>query len=386
MSAPFMQFYVADYFGDTQHLTTEQHGAYLLLLFTMWRAVEGKLPDDDTKLARIVRLPVARWNRIKADVKALLIIDGGFVTQRRLQIELKKAQEKSEKRANAGRAGGLSKPLKSHKPAQAIASVLLKHSLESESESESKKKEVEAQTAEAVSGADLLPKQASPIPRRAQAGEDTRSHPLFHAQWGGRGALGEQPVGSPLTGAAGWGATPLPTGGRLAALMRPCGSEGGEKDGPSDIPDIPACFAEFYAAFPRHAAKAAALKAYLKARTKTDAGSLLAGARRYAAERANEDPKFTAHPATWLNAERWKDEEITHEQSGHRGNSGSGAFFDACVTSILERENTGDGQRNRSPPRDAIAVLPPPRNATEPSKIEDENHRIRSAGSLRTGA
>ncbi len=35
---PFMKFYVGDYLGDTQHLSCEEHGAYLLLLMTMWNA------------------------------------------------------------------------------------------------------------------------------------------------------------------------------------------------------------------------------------------------------------------------------------------------------------------------------------------------------------
>ncbi|OKO71893.1 hypothetical protein AC630_31760 [Bradyrhizobium sp. AS23.2] len=35
---------------------------------------------------------------------------------------------------------------------------------------------------------------------------------------------------------------------------------------------------------------------------------MLNGAMRYAAERTGQDPKFTKHPATWLNGECWKDE------------------------------------------------------------------------------
>jgi uncharacterized protein YdaU (DUF1376 family) len=66
-------------------------------------------------------------------------------------------------------------------------------------------------------------------------------------------------------------------------------------------------FAEFYLAYPLKRARGAAVRAYAKALKKSDAETLLAAARRYAAEMAGKDPKFIAHPATWLNAERWLD-------------------------------------------------------------------------------
>lgn len=131
MTTPFMQLWVADYLGDTKHLTTEQHGAYLLLLMTMWRA-DGALPADDTKLARIVGLTVVRWNKIKGDIMAMLTIENGLVSQKRLWAELKKAREKSEKRAEAGRKGGTAKALNGQDTGQANATVLLKHSSEPE--------------------------------------------------------------------------------------------------------------------------------------------------------------------------------------------------------------------------------------------------------------
>ncbi len=69
----------------------------------------------------------------------------------------------------------------------------------------------------------------------------------------------------------------------------------------------------FWAAFPRKVGKAAAQRAYGKALESAGPAELLAGAERYAAERAQEPDaakrdKFTAHAATWLNAGRWTDE------------------------------------------------------------------------------
>lgn len=81
MSNPFMQLYVADYLGDTRHLTTEQHGAYLLLLMTMWRA-DGYLPNDPKKLARIAGCTPSRWSKIADDVMAFFDADGDQIVSR----------------------------------------------------------------------------------------------------------------------------------------------------------------------------------------------------------------------------------------------------------------------------------------------------------------
>lgn len=109
-----MQLYVADYLGDTRHLTTEQHGAYLLLLMTMWRS-DGVMSDDPAKLARIAGLTVARWKKISDDIMAFFTPCEGGITQARLAAELTIADEKSEKNAQAGRLGGRAKALKDKK-------------------------------------------------------------------------------------------------------------------------------------------------------------------------------------------------------------------------------------------------------------------------------
>jgi hypothetical protein len=68
-------------------------------------------------------------------------------------------------------------------------------------------------------------------------------------------------------------------------------------------------FERFWATFPRRVAKLDARKVFERAiKGGTDPLTILAGARRYAAARAAQDVKFTAHPATWLRAERWLDE------------------------------------------------------------------------------
>ncbi len=117
-STPYMAFYVADYLGDTQHLSTEEHGAYLLLLMNMWRQ-GGRLPNEPKKLARIARVDTRRWHRIWDAIGSFFESDGDSLTQKRLKQELQKALSKRQKLSANGKAGGEAKALKYNNARQA---------------------------------------------------------------------------------------------------------------------------------------------------------------------------------------------------------------------------------------------------------------------------
>lgn len=126
---PFMQLYVSDFVGDTMHLTTEQIGAYLLLLMAMWNA-DGTLPNDASKLARVTKVPPENWAAVWSDIAPYFDIEGGKISHGRLSLELAKFARKSAARSDAGKRGAFVKSLKNNKTGQAIASGLLKHSPE----------------------------------------------------------------------------------------------------------------------------------------------------------------------------------------------------------------------------------------------------------------
>jgi uncharacterized protein YdaU (DUF1376 family) len=106
MKRPWMPLYVGDYLGDTGHLTTAQHGAYLLLMMHYWR--KGELPDDDRQLSKITKLPLKTW----CDYRPILqdFFHDGW-KHKRIDAELERMMRVSEKRAIAGQKGGLGSAL-----------------------------------------------------------------------------------------------------------------------------------------------------------------------------------------------------------------------------------------------------------------------------------
>lgn len=119
---PFMQLYVSDYLGDTHHFTTEQHGAYLLLLMSMWLH-KGKLPNDPKILSKIAHVSLTRWNTISPAILELCQVSDATISQKRLQTELKKLSTRSEKNRESGALGGRAKALKNNNVTLANATL-----------------------------------------------------------------------------------------------------------------------------------------------------------------------------------------------------------------------------------------------------------------------
>lgn len=107
MKRPWMPLYVGDYLADTGHLSTTQHGAYLLLIMHYWRT--GGLPNEDKQLAKITKLPVKIWaESVRPTVEDLFHeVDGDPWRHKRIDDELAHMIEVSEKRSAAGRNGGM---------------------------------------------------------------------------------------------------------------------------------------------------------------------------------------------------------------------------------------------------------------------------------------
>ena len=101
-SDTWMPFYVGDYLSATGRLTTEQHGAYLLILLDYWK--NGAPPDDDAVLAALARMSPASWKKARTALIGFFEVRDGLWVQKRVEHERDRASDITEKRSEAGKA------------------------------------------------------------------------------------------------------------------------------------------------------------------------------------------------------------------------------------------------------------------------------------------
>lgn len=225
MSAtPWMPLYVADYLADTGHLSTDEHGAYLLLIMHYWRI--GGLPDDDARLASITRLG-KRWLKVSKTVRDFFHAENGMLKHKRIDLELAKALKMRDIRV----AGGIARSQQRY---------------------------------------------SKPLAECQQEASQSQSQSQLQSQQLER-CITKPPIS--------------PTRSRsLSVIVEPDG------------------FEDFWAAYPRKIGKGAARKAWSLAVTKAPCDVIVKACEGYA---WTGSEKYTPHPATWLNGERWTDERPT---------------------------------------------------------------------------
>jgi uncharacterized protein YdaU (DUF1376 family) len=97
----WMPVYIGDYLADTMHLSTEQHGAYLLLLFHLWR--RGILHDDDVALAKITGLNKSAWSNARLVLAEFFSIQDGLWRHGRVERERIRVAAKQQSRAKSAK-------------------------------------------------------------------------------------------------------------------------------------------------------------------------------------------------------------------------------------------------------------------------------------------
>ncbi len=101
----WMPMFWGDYFKKTNHLSTVEHGAYMLLIGHYW-TTGRPLPDDDAVLARITRQSLAAWRRMREVIAPFFDPVDGRWQHERIDAEIDRATRFIEKQTANGARGG----------------------------------------------------------------------------------------------------------------------------------------------------------------------------------------------------------------------------------------------------------------------------------------
>ena len=108
---PYIQLYTADYLADTAHLTTIQHGAYLLLIFNYWQRGHS-LNNANGRLASVARMSNEEWLLHEHTLAEFFEVVGDEWINHRIEEDLQSVKAKSTKASMAGKASGATRRAK----------------------------------------------------------------------------------------------------------------------------------------------------------------------------------------------------------------------------------------------------------------------------------
>lgn len=99
-----MPLFIGDYVSKTMHLTTEQHGAYLLLLMAYWK---NQGPIHEENIQPICRLNGDSWPSTFTALRSFFSVDEDtkLWTHGRVEEELKKAEIRRKAAVDRGKKG-----------------------------------------------------------------------------------------------------------------------------------------------------------------------------------------------------------------------------------------------------------------------------------------
>lgn len=99
---PSMPLWTGDYLADTQDLSAEEHGVYMLLLMAAWRSPDATLPNDDQRLARMAKVGIKKWRKLRPVMERFFTVGDGVIWQKRLVEERQKVEnQRAQKRGAA---------------------------------------------------------------------------------------------------------------------------------------------------------------------------------------------------------------------------------------------------------------------------------------------
>ncbi len=98
----WMPLWIGAYHADTQRLTRDQHGGYLLLIMDYWR--NGPPPDDDEVLRTITKATPTEWKKLRPVLSGFFRIVDGRWLHKRIEHELEQSKERKEKAGGRAKA------------------------------------------------------------------------------------------------------------------------------------------------------------------------------------------------------------------------------------------------------------------------------------------